>query len=308
MDRFQDAILQNQSRFAWFLACDREEQATPAKVRTLLAAVPDLIDAFSAQHPEVALHACLAIGAAYWDTLFPEQRPAHLVPFPQLSAGNRVAPSTPFDLHLHIHSERHDLNFALGHHIVSSFGNCFQVVEDIQGFRYLDSRDMIGFVDGTENPQGDHRAEVAMAENEGPLSGGSYLHIQRYAHNLETWNQLPEKEQEQVIGRTKEKDIEFLGSKKAAYAHTKRTSLKGPDGKSLEILRHSMPYGNMGEHGLYFVSYSKQPEPFIAMLESMIQGDGDGVHDRLLDYSQALTGASFFVPPISFLKEQAGPE
>lgn len=303
MIQAQDGICRNQNRHALFLALTRSQEQDPAAVRAILAQIPERITDLSNTYPEADLSGTIAIGATYWDTLYPQQRPAELTPFKAIAAENRHAPATPFDLHLHIHSERHDLNFELARELTNLLADGFRVMEDIHGFRYLDSRDLTGFVDGTENPQGADRSKVALVSEDGPFNGGSYLHIQRYVHNLEAWQKLDVAEQERIIGRTKDKDIEFPSAEKSPHAHTKRTSLKDEHGKSIEILRHSMPYGDMTEHGLYFVSYCKKPAPFVLMLESMIHGDEDGHHDQLLNFSQAVTGAAFFVPPTSFLSE-----
>ncbi len=169
----------------------------------------------------------------------------------------------------------------------------------------MDNRDLIGFVDGTENPAGDHRGEVALVGDDDPeMAGGSYVAIQRYIHDLAAWESQPIEEQEQIIARTKADDVEFESTDKAPTAHFKRVSIK-EGGKSLEILRHSMPYGTTSEHGLYFVAYCDTPGNFEDMLEQMIVGDVDGHYDHLLNYSWAVTGASFFAPSRDWLEASA---
>ena len=165
--------------------------------------------------------------------------------------------------------------------------------------------DLTGFVDGTENPQGMHRREVALVHacDDATFAGGSYLHVQRYQHNLTLWRSLKDAEQEDVYGRTKVDNIEYESDQKPLTAHTKRTSLKDAQGKSIEILRQSMPYGDMKQQGLFFISYCQSPEPFEVMLKSMIYGDGHGNVDSLLKYTQAETGAAFFAPSLTFLIE-----
>ena len=164
----------------------------------------------------------------------------------------------------------------------------------------MDSRDLTGFVDGTENPKDAHRAEVALLPA-GPFAGGSYIDIQRYIHDLAAWNRLSVTQQEQIIARTKQTDEEFATEDKPETAHIKRVSIK-EDGESLEILRHSMPYGTVSEHGLYFISYAGRPDTFRRMLEQMIVADKAGHYDHLLNFSRAVTGASFFAPPRDWLE------
>ena len=173
----------------------------------------------------------------------------------------------------------------------------------MQAFRFLDGRDVTGFVDGTENPQGLHRRKVALVKDEDDheFAGGSYLHTQRYQHNLSLWDALPEHEQEDVYGRSKFDNVEYPSNDKAPTAHTKRTSLKDEDGNNIEIVRQSMPYGDMKRKGLFFVSYCHSPKPFAVMLKSMVHGDEQGNHDHLLKYTQAETGSAFFAPSLTFL-------
>jgi len=168
-------------------------------------------------------------------------------------------------------------------------------VEDINGFRYMDSRDLTGFVDGTENPADEHRAEVALVGgSDSEFSGGSYVHCQRYVHQLKQWESLPVSDQEVIIGRTKEDNIEFGASEKAPTAHVKKVNLKDDQGRSMEILRHSLPYGGAKESGLFFISYCKTAAHFERMLESMVRPDENGNYDHLMNFSTPVTGTAFF--------------
>ncbi len=203
---------------------------------------------------------------------------------------------------MHIRSDRRDLNFDLARRFRRMLGTAVSVVEEVQGFRYLDSRDLTGFVDGTENPAGEDRAAVAIVgDGDPPFAGGSYVAIQRYVHDLAAWERLAVAEQEKIIARTKADDIEFKSEDKPATAHIKRVSIK-EDGKSLEILRHSMPYGDTGACGLYFIAYCNTPDHFDKMLARMLVAGADGHYDHLMQYSAAVTGASFFAPSRDMLE------
>jgi len=276
-----------------------------AKIRQVLADLPDLETEYRQRYVEADLHLLVAVGSEYWDTYSPSQRPAELAGFPTMSAAGEYAPATPVDLLLHIRSERHDLNYDLASRVSALLGDSAQLVEEVHGFRYLDSRDLTGFVDGTENPEGDHRAEVAViGDEDSGFAGGSYIHLQRYEHDLEAWNRIKLEQQEDIIGRTKQNNIEYASAEKPLFSHTKRTSLKDAQGRSIEILRHSMPYGDQTRRGLLFASYGRSPQPFTQMLESMIKGDGEGHTDHLLKYTRAVTGQAFFAPSVTFLKAQ----
>ena len=248
------------------------------------------------------MSATLAFGSRAWKILFGDQPyPEELAPFKAQRHEQRQAPSTPGDILIHIRSNRKDINFDLSRRITEKLGDSVLLEEEVSGFRYLDSRDITGFVDGTENPTGEDRSQVALIPEGQPMAGGSYIQCQRYIHNLPLWNQCPVHQQEQVIGRTKKDDIEFASADKAPTAHIKRVNLK-EDGESLEILRHSMPYGDSQEHGLFFIAYARTARHFDLMLKEMIHADEQGHYDHLMNYTQAVTGNAFFAPSRDFLE------
>ena len=220
-----------------------------------------------------------------------------------MQSDDRIAPATSGDIYIEIRSDRADVNHIVSSKVCELLADGVELIEQTRAFRYLDGRDLTGFVDGTENPQGHNRRKVALVneEDDSEFASGSYLHIQRYRHNMNLWNRLPEKSQEDIFGRTKVDNVEYAGADKALTAHTKRTALKDEEGNSIEILRQSMPYGDMKTQGLFFVSYCHSPEPFTIMLKSMIQGDGEGHYDHMLKYTEAQTGAAFFAPSLNFL-------
>ncbi|MDP2560729.1 Dyp-type peroxidase [Psychrobium sp. 1_MG-2023] len=275
-------------------------------IRAQLSEVSHYLDEMTELYSDVAFSAFIAVGANYWDALYPDSRPALLRPFPSLTHGDRHAPACPFDLFIQIRCDRQDINYMVSHEICLMFEDLANLVEELKSFRYLDNRDLTGFVDGTENPKGLHRQEVALvSDDDKEFRGGSYIHIQRYQHDLKKWNNLKVKKQEDIIGRTKQENHEYSSFNKPKTSHIRRTSLKDNQGKSLEILRQSMPYGDMKEQGLFFISCCHTPLNFELMLRSMIVGDNNGHYDHLLKYTQAVTGAAFFAPSMSFLNKKA---
>lgn len=276
-----------------------------AFIRTALSRLPALFEEYGDQYSEANLTGVVAIGANYWDEFYPQARPALLEPFPSMNSDDRIAPSSNVDIYIEIRSDRGDVNHIVCSKVCQLLADSVELIEQIQAFRFLDGRDLTGFVDGTENPTGMHRRDVALVKDYEDVlfSSGSYLHTQRYQHNLTLWNSLENKEQEDIYGRTKLDNIEYESEKKPLTAHTKRTNLKDEQGKTIEILRQSMPYGDMKCQGLFFVSYCHSPKPFALMLESMIHGDAHGNVDHLLKYTQAETGAAFFAPSLTFLTE-----
>ena len=301
----QSGVLPEGSRHAIFLTLLLSDGEEAARVlRRAAAMLPALTEELAKVDPAAGLVSSIGFGAGVWNRLFEGNPPASLRPFRRLEDASRRAPATPTDVLLHLRADRFDFCFDLARRFRAKLGCSVSVVEEVHGFRYLDSRDLTGFVDGTENPQGDHRAEVALVGVEdADFAGGSYVAVQRYVHDLAAWERLSVPEQEQIIARTKEDDIEFETDAKPPTAHIKRVNIK-EDGKSLEILRHSMPYGTADEHGLVFIAYGSSPDPFDKMLAQMIVADEEGHYDHLMNFSRAVTGASFFVPARDWLERQ----
>jgi putative iron-dependent peroxidase len=274
-----------------------------AFIRGVLSKLPALFDELGERFSEAMLTGMVCIGANYWDELYPNNRPALLKPFPAMNHGGCDMPGVPYDILVQVRSDRADVNHLMGLQIAALFANSVDLVDQLKGFRYLDGRDLTGFVDGTKNPHGMKKHKVALVGDEdAEFSGGSYIHIQRYRHNLRRWDNLDILEQEKVIGRTKIKNQEFAESKKPPACHIKRADLVDENGQPMEILRQSMPYGHLKLQGLFFMSCCKTPEYFEKILHSMIKGDEHGNSDALLNFTEAETGAAFFAPSRTFLQ------
>jgi len=302
MGQPQSGILPDSNCQAAFLTfrC-RAGAAMGERIRQAAAGLAGMTEEVAALDPAANLVSVIAFGTAVWDDLYPAARPDGLAPFQAYADDGRSAPATDADIFLHLRADRRDLVFLLARRLRLALGDAVVVVEEVHGFRNLDSRDLTGFVDGTENPQGvEDRRSVALL-SDGEFAGGSFVDIQRYLHDLSSWETLSVRQQEDIIARTKEDDVEYPSERKPPTAHIKRVSIK-VDGESLEILRHSMPYGTADEHGLYFVAYAARPDSFTRMLEAMIVADAAGHYDHLMDYSRAVTGASFFAPPLEWLQ------
>jgi putative iron-dependent peroxidase len=246
----------------------------------------------------------MAFGSDAWDRLFEVPRPKDLHPFREIR-GRHHAVATPGDILFHIRAVRMDLCFELATQIMSRLGGAVATVDEVHGFNYFDDRDLIGFVDGTENPvdQGAIDATI-IGEEDAAFAGGSYVIVQKYFHDLDRWNTLPIEQQEKIIGRTKLSNIELDDAVKPTSAHNALTTIM-EDGKQLEIVRDNMPFGEVGkgEFGTYFIGYARSPTRIEQMLVNMFVGQPPGNYDRLLDYSRAVTGTLFFVPSATFLED-----
>src|SRR5215831_4571201 len=279
---------------------------TPESRETLRSFCGDIAALFRAvefRNLEAGLSCVAAFGSDAWDFLFGTPRPAELHPFREIRAGNRHAVSTPGDLFFHIRSKHMDLCFELATRIMERIGGVVSPIDEVHGFRYFDDRDLLGFVDGTENPRGEAVADaVLIGQEDSAFAGGSYVILQKYLHDLAGWNGLSTETQERILGRTKLSDIELDDSIKPASAHNSLTTIV-QDGKEFQIVRDNMPFGRVGtgEFGTYFIGYCRTPRVTEQMIENMFVGRPPGNYDRLLDFSRAVTGALFFVPSATFL-------
>jgi putative iron-dependent peroxidase len=266
-----------------------------------------LLRAVGFREPEGILSCIMGFGSDAWNRLFGVPRPAELHPFREIQSAARHAVSTPGDLIFHIRAKRMDLCFELAAQIMARLEGAVSTADEVHGFRYFDQRDLLGFVDGTENPAGSAADYAVFIGDEDPaFSGGSYVIVQKYLHNLVAWNALPIEAQEAIIGRTKVSDIELDASVKPASAHNALTVIQ-EDGVEIKILRDNMPFGRPGhaEFGTYFIGYSRSPRTIEQMLENMFIGRPPGNYDRILDFSTAVTGNLFFVPTATFLDNVA---
>jgi len=281
-----------------------------AAARSFCADLPALSRAVEFRNLEAGLTCVMAIGSEAWDSLFGQPRPAELHPFREIRAGSRHAVSSPGDLLFHIRAKRMDLCFELATRIMASLGDAVSAVDEVHGFRYFDDRDLLGFVDGTENPVGAAAGAAALVGEADPgFAGGSYVIVQKYLHDMDAWNALSVEEQERVFGRSKLSDIEMPDGVKPANSHVALNTIVDPDGTQRQIVRANMPFGELGrgEFGTYYIAYAATAAVTELMLTHMFIGDPPGNTDRVLDFSTAITGGLFFAPPADFLDDPPEP-
>jgi porphyrinogen peroxidase len=275
-------------------------------VRALLGDVPALSRAVGFRNPDGELRCVTGIGAELWDRLVSGARPAGLHPFRELRGARHVAVATPGDLLFHLRARRMDLCFELARQFMIRLAGRVDLVDETHGFIYFDERDLLGFVDGTENPVGPAAwAATTIGDEDPDFAGGSYVIVQKYVHDLDTWNALSIAEQERVIGRTKLDDIELPDDAKPPNSHVALTTIEEPDGTERQIVRDNMAFGQpgAGQFGTYFIGYARTPDVTEQMLENMFIGRPPGTYDRILDFSTAVTGNLFFVPPAAMLED-----
>ncbi|WP_198042352.1 Dyp-type peroxidase [Kitasatospora azatica] len=280
-------------------------------VRELLPDLAGLRRSVGFRVPQARLSCVAGIGSRLWDRLFAGPRPAQLHPFRELRGNRHTAPATPGDLLLHLRAERQDACFELAGQLLARLRGAVDVADEVCGFQYFEQRDLLGFVDGTENPEGaEADAAALIGAEDAAFAGGSYVVVQKYLHDLAGWEALPVEAQERAVGRTKLADIELADEVKPADSHVALTSLDpAPDGTQRQIVRLNMPFGSYrsGELGTYFIGYCRTPAVTEEMLENMFLGRPPGTHDRLLDFSTAVTGGLFFVPSADLLDSPPPP-
>ena len=281
------------------------DPAAIGKVASVLGGLDDLVKTVGFRDLSGRLSCIAGIGRSLWDRLHPNGRPKELKPFSPVTGAVHTAPSTPGDLLFHIRSERPDMCFEFERILLDNLAGAATVVDEVSGFRYFDARDLLGFVDGTANPNGyDLPASALVGDEDASFSGGSYVVVQKYLHDLDAWARTPTHIQEAIIGRTKIDNIEIDDDAAERKSHKSLATIVDAGGNEHDILRDNMPFGRPGqkEFGTYFIGYSRYLWVIEKMLQRMFIGDPPGAYDRMLDFSIAHTGATFFAPTRSMLE------
>jgi putative iron-dependent peroxidase len=298
------------SRSAIFLTVSVDSSAEDlTRAREAIAGVDDLVKTVGFRDLGGHLSCVVGIGSTFWDRLSPHARPVELHPFERID-GAHTAPSTEGDLLFHIRAERADMCFELERLILLSLGGSVSVIDEVSGFRYFDARDLLGFVDGTANPMAaDILSSALIGDDDPDFMGGSYVVVQKYVHDLDTWTSLSTEEQERIIGRTKFDNVELDSATEERPSHKSLATIDDGAGGEFDILRDNMPFGRPGraEFGTYFIGYSGRLWVTERMLQRMFMGEPAGSYDRILDFSTAVTGVVFFAPSRELLGSLSDP-
>ncbi|MFC3160197.1 putative iron-dependent peroxidase [Chryseobacterium arachidis] len=287
----------------WRLIDDPKLKGT---FQQLCALVLNLNNSVFNRFPDSRASCVMGIGHNAWNILdLPTPLPKELVNFEEIKGVKHTAVSTPGDLHFHLRADDKSIIFDMAIEISKLLTPVAESILEIHGFKYWDDRSILGFVDGTENPHNEDRDFFAKVGDEDvQYKGGSYLFTQKYLHNMNAWRSLSTEDQEKVIGRSKENDIEMSDEVKPSNSHIALANI----GDDLKIVRDNMPFGNpsIGEFGTYFISYANSFSTTKKMLTNMFIGDPAGNYDRILDFSTAVTGSLFFVPTRNMLDDFSG--
>ncbi|KAF4964563.1 hypothetical protein FSARC_7522 [Fusarium sarcochroum] len=297
------------SQSATFLVLSAKDSPDADQIiRSTLASIADITKNISIRHQMAKLSCTVGIGSSAWARLIKFPRPAELHPFKEYAGSKYTAVSTPGEIFFHIRSERRDMSFEFERQLMDRLGDAVKVEDETIGFRYFDTRDLLGFVDGTANPVGPDISDSVLitAQDDSAGVGGSYVVVQKYLHDLRAWKALKTEQQEAIIGRTKLDNIELNDAPDGQQqSHKSLATIEDEGGSEHDILRDNMPFGSpaQGEFGTYFIAYSKKLWVIEKMLERMFIGNPPGMHDRILNYSTPVTGSTFFVPSASLLAD-----
>jgi putative iron-dependent peroxidase len=274
--------------------------------KRLCALLINLNNSANVRFPVSRASCVMGISHDAWLRLeLPTPLPKELVNFEPIIGERHTAVSSKGDLHFHIRADTTGICYDIASAITDLLSPVAISIEEIHGFRYWDSRSILGFVDGTENPHGQDRELFSMVSDEDPAyKGGSYLFVQKYVHDLSAWKNLSTEQQEKVIGRYKANDIEMADDVKPSNSHIALANV----GDDFKIVRDNMPFGNMStnEMGTYFIAYASTFTTVQKMLTNMFIGSPAGNYDRILDFSTAKTGTLFFVPTFNMVDDFSG--
>ena len=240
----------------------------------------------------------VGFGADLWRRLQPSDAPAELSAFVPIEGDGRRAPATQHDVWVWSHGTGEDVELDVARAVAMVLSPVATLAAEQPCFVYRDSRDLTGFIDGTENPPVEEAFDVALVADGQPGAGGAFVLAQKWVHDLTRFHAQSQTEQEATIGRTKPDSIEL--DAKPPTAHIARVVIE-EDGEELELYRRSTPYGRVEQSGLYFLAFSADPSRFTKMLQRMFDVDGEGVHDHLIDFSTPVSGAFYFAPSLDAL-------
>ncbi len=248
----------------------------------------------------------IAFGAELWRQIAPDHVPSSLKPFaPITGKAERGAPATQHDVWLWINGSTSDVVFEHARAAAKVLRAVAVLTIEQLCYVHRDSRDLTGFIDGTANPQMLDAPRVAVVPPGEVGEGGSHVLAMRWVHDLDAFEALSVADQQRVFGRTKPDSVELEGPAKPPTAHIARVEIEDATGRELPIYRRSVPYGTVTEHGLYFVAFSADPSRFDRMLARMFGAAGDGLHDRLTEFSRPVSGSYFFAPSLTLLAQLA---
>ncbi|HUP85996.1 MAG TPA: Dyp-type peroxidase [Acidimicrobiales bacterium] len=291
----QPGIFAQGTRAHYYLEYDLQPNASPDAVLRALR---------SLREPPVTAggaNLVLAFSRRLWQQLSPDDAPPQLRHFDAVKGPAGTAPATQHDIWLWTHGTNSDVVVDVARAATVALGPVAKLAHEQPAFVYQESRDFLGFVDGTENPPVWEAHLAAIVPDGETGAGGSFVLTQKWVHDLGRFEELPDDEQERVFGRTKQDSEELDDDVRPADSHISRVVIEDDDGDEVEIYRRSTPWGTVTEQGLMFVAFSNDLTTYDRMLARMFGTSGDGTHDRVTDFSTPVSGAYYFAPSLADL-------
>ena len=289
----QNGIFAQGTHSHYFLELDLREGIQPERA---------LVDLRDLRAPEVSaggVNFVIAFGADFWRAIAPDQAPADLATFHEIrGSGGKHAPATQHDVWMWFSGSTPDVVFDHARSAWLLVRDVLTLATEQPCFVYRDSRDMTGFIDGTENPPPLDAPNVALIPTGQVGGGGSHVLVMRWVHDLESFHKLPVEEQERIVGRKKDNSAPLRRDVRHPTGHLARVQIDIGDVKQ-QIYRRSVPYGTVAENGLYFLAFCFEQARFDLMLASIFGTSEDGQHDRLTDFSRPVSGAFYFAPSLT---------
>lgn len=233
-----------------------------------------------------------------WSLIATGDMPADVKDFDQDIHGvdGYTMPATQHDMWVWVAGHAYHTVFDVSREVMATLDHIAHLVTEVAGWTYKESRDLTGFIDGTENPPLSEAPEVALVPDGSPGAGGTIVLIQQWTHDIAVWEELAVEKQEKVIGRTKLDSTELDEQVRGPQSHVSRTVIE-VDGEEQHIFRRNTPFGTATHHGTMFIGFSCEQQRLARMLNRMA-GAEDGIRDALTKYTTAISGAYYFVPSV----------
>jgi len=281
MQNFQAGILADVPRLARYLVFSLKAEASPGD--SLLK----LVSTINSDN------AVIGIGQSLIKSLGKNIK--GLRAFPVYSGQGFDVPSTPASLWIWLRGGDRGELLHQSLEIQDQLAESFELNNVVDAFQYKDSRDLSGYVDGTENPQGEDAFNAAIVQGCGEgLDGSSFVTVQQWVHDFKHFQAMPVSEQDNTIGRRISDNEEIEDA--PLSAHVKRTAQEDFEPEAF-VVRRSMPWADASKAGLVFVAFGKSLDAFEALLKRMV-GEDDGTVDALFKFTQPVSGSYFWCPPV----------
>jgi putative iron-dependent peroxidase len=215
--------------------------------------------------------------------------------FPALAGAGVEVPSTQHALWCWLRGEDRGELLHRTRDIEAALAPALRLAHMNEAFVYKTGHDLTGYEDGTENPTGDDADAAALLNTDIPgMAGSSFASVQNWRHDFDAFDQLPEAERDNIIGRRRSDNEELEQAPESA--HVKRTAQESFTPEAF-VLRRSMPWSEGGQGGLSFLAFGHSLAAFEAQMRRMA-GLADGIVDSMFRISQPVSGGYYWCPPM----------